>query len=494
MWGHLNAFELPIFIRPFIYKFYSKCFNCNLDEMDNQDLKSYKNLGEFFYRTLKPGVRPIDENALLVSPADGRILHFGLIDTDTRQVEQVKGMTYSLDALLGTKPINLDDTSDSESHRSKQSSINSTDTIINITNDNENLISNSLNVPCHSNEAHKVAASSHSEHLSSGKEFAEINSVKYSLFDFLGEKQNEVTQNFTDRKSNEKPSKSHNDSGYDSSENNNNNYYKGSSSNINDTLINIESETEEESNGSSSRNSSVNSSYDSDSSNEGRFGNYIPRFVSSLWNKKEKVEDKQLFFCVIYLAPGDYHHFHSPANWDIYKRRHFAGELYSVSPMMANMLKNLFVLNERVVLFGQWQHGFFSMIPVGATNVGSIKIDFDTQLKTNSKKILNRFKFSKFRSSSSSSYEPIPNDDEDNKNETTNSKSIPIEPKNHVEPGSYVELVYKHVIKMNKGDEMGGFKLGSTVVLVFEAPKNFVFNINPDQKVKVGERLGGVVN
>ena len=53
------------------------------------------------------------------------------------------------------------------------------------------------------------------------------------------------------------------------------------------------------------------------------------------------------------------------------------GELFSVSPWVAKRAENLFVLNERVALLGRWRHGFFGMVPVGATNVGSIKINFD---------------------------------------------------------------------------------------------------------------------
>lgn len=113
--------------------------------------------------------------------------------------------------------------------------------------------------------------------------------------------------------------------------------------------------------------------------------------------------DNDLFHVVVYLAPGDYHCFHSPTDWRVDLRRHFPGEfvhpytclisasyllfrapsppslgsLMSVNPGVARLVKELFCLNERVALTGQWEHGFFSLTAVGATNVGSIKIYFD---------------------------------------------------------------------------------------------------------------------
>lgn len=246
--------------------------------MEDPDLTNYPNLGAFFYRTLKPGARIVDERAPLVmsdslppcskvlkltlrvrqvSPSDGTVLHFGLI-TEERTVEQIKGVTYSLDALLGHKKINTDPDAVSAAEPGVM----------------------------------EIAKKTHSREIVSEKKFAEINSIDYSLDKILGDES-------------PKAGAPHAHGGH-----------------------------------------------------QLRPGN-------------------GLFFAVIYLAPGDYHRFHSPANWIIELRRHFSGELFSVSPFAVNLIKNLFVLNERVVLMGNWQHGFFSMIPVGATNVGSIRIDHD---------------------------------------------------------------------------------------------------------------------
>lgn len=59
--------QLPVWAREPGFKLYSYAFGCNLDELEEPDLKKYASLGDFFYRTLQPGARPIAD-APLVRP------------------------------------------------------------------------------------------------------------------------------------------------------------------------------------------------------------------------------------------------------------------------------------------------------------------------------------------------------------------------------------------------------------------------------------------
>ena len=162
--------------------------------------------------------------------------------------------------------------------------------------------------------------------------------------------------------------------------------------------------------------------------------------------------DNKLFFLVVYLAPGDYHRFHSPAAWVVERRRHFTGDLFSVSPYIANRMKDLFVLNERVALLGRWKYGFYSMVPVGATNVGSIRINFDEALRTNTRHITH--------------------------------------PAHTFTEAVYTSASILQGQPLLAGEEMGGFRLGSTIVMVFEAPRNWKFVVKAGETIKVGEALG----
>jgi len=98
---------------------------------------------------------------------------------------------------------------------------------------------------------------------------------------------------------------------------------------------------------------------------------------------KVKQRGNELFYMVIYLSPADYHNFHSPAIHTADYRRHVIGYLSPVKPSHVNKHKDVFKQNERVNVFGRWAQGFYFESAVGATNVGSIKLDFDKEVSTN---------------------------------------------------------------------------------------------------------------
>jgi phosphatidylserine decarboxylase len=80
-------------IRRFVAK-----YRVNMDEALNPDITSYLTFNDFFTRALKPGARPLAA-AELVSPVDGAISQFGVIEKD--QIFQAKGHSYSTTALVG---------------------------------------------------------------------------------------------------------------------------------------------------------------------------------------------------------------------------------------------------------------------------------------------------------------------------------------------------------------------------------------------------------
>lgn len=136
-------------------------------------------------------------------------------------------------------------------------------------------------------------------------------------------------------------------------------------------------------------------------------------------------------------------------DWTVNFRRHFPGALLSVNPSIAKWVAGLFSLNERAVYVGKWAHGFFSMTPVGATNVGSIRVYADEKLRTNCTKWAL----------------PLPYYDR------------------------YMCPEDSDEIPLKKGEIFGEFNLGSTIVLIFEAPKDFEFKIRPGEKIRMGQSL-----
>ncbi|CAK4702116.1 unnamed protein product [Aphanomyces euteiches] len=172
---------------------------------------------------------------------------------------------------------------------------------------------------------------------------------------------------------------------------------------------------------------------------------------------------KKLFHCVIYLAPGDYHRVHSPIDWSMGERRYFPGELWPVNKIAVTSIPSLYTWNERVALLGRWNHGFFAMTLVGATNVGSITLDVEPVCCL-------RYVFLLLESRS------LPR---------TRLFSFYFR-----DWGKCYTKKYESQELVTRGDQVGQFKLGSTVVLVFEAPEDFKFTAEPGDKVRYGASIG----
>ena len=79
-------------------------------------------------------------------------------------------------------------------------------------------------------------------------------------------------------------------------------------------------------------------------------------------------------FATFYLAPKDYHRVHMPMSGQLCEMVHVPGRLFSVNPHTTNTVSNLFARNERVVSIFKTEHGYMSVILVGAMLVASISI------------------------------------------------------------------------------------------------------------------------
>jgi len=175
-----------------------------------------------------------------------------------------------------------------------------------------------------------------------------------------------------------------------------------------------------------------------------------------------------LYYAVLYLAPGNYHRFHSPCECIFDHVQHFPGALLPVKKNVVQGYPGLFSINERVVLTGTWQSDrYFAYIPVGATNVGSIEICEDEELKTN-----------------------LPTQDEDSRNSGYNPKLSEPYPAGHSQnpfKRGYLHSYGNPMHKM-KGQEVGAFRMGSTVVLIFEA-ESANFLLGPGDDAVLGQPL-----
>lgn len=89
------------------------------------------------------------------------------------------------------------------------------------------------------------------------------------------------------------------------------------------------------------------------------------------------------FFTTYYLCPTDYHRVHSPLTGQLKSIRHIPGQLWPVNDWSVSRIQSLFCLNERVVMNFESAQGPWSLVMVGATNVGQIEIAGVDSIHTN---------------------------------------------------------------------------------------------------------------
>jgi len=151
-------------------------------------------------------------------------------------------------------------------------------------------------------------------------------------------------------------------------------------------------------------------------------------------------------FATLYLSPRDYHRIHMPCDGRLLRMIYVPGTLFSVNPTTARGVPGLFARNERVVCLFEGPSGPFVLTLVGATIVGSMQTVWHG--------VVNPPRLDKVR-----------------------------------------EWHYdKQYIQLKKGEEMGRFLLGSTVVMLF--PKDalaFTDKWQPAAAVRLGEVMANSV-
>ena len=144
----------------------------------------------------------------------------------------------------------------------------------------------------------------------------------------------------------------------------------------------------------------------------------------------------------LYLSPRDYHHVHAPIEGEIISARYISGRLWPVNDWSLRRVRNLFAVNERLVVFMRRGDARFALVMVGALNVGDLVAKFDPSLTR--------------------SAQPI------------------------------VERVYSTPLAIRCGDRLGSFCLGSSVILL--AGPGSVGEIDSTPRaVKWGSALGRLI-
>ena len=150
-------------------------------------------------------------------------------------------------------------------------------------------------------------------------------------------------------------------------------------------------------------------------------------------------------FLTAYLAPKDYHRFHMPITGKLLKMIYVPGKLFSVNQAAANQIPGLFAKNERVICIFETEIGKLAYIAVGAMIVASIGMKWHGIVAPQRSNDVMTWDYS-------------------NQN-----------------------------IVLARGDEMGHFQLGSTVIMLLEKDRvTWKVDMQAEKVLRMGVKIGEV--
>jgi len=150
-------------------------------------------------------------------------------------------------------------------------------------------------------------------------------------------------------------------------------------------------------------------------------------------------------FATIYLAPYNYHRVHMPLDGELVAARYVPGDLFSVNGATASRVRGLFRRNERLILHFNTAYGSAAVILVGALNVGSISTPWSGEIR----------------------------------------------PRNT----GVVEIISLsgHTTQLDKGDLLGWFNMGSTVILLMPAgTSRWQPNMQAGNRLRMGQAIAAL--
>ncbi len=154
-------------------------------------------------------------------------------------------------------------------------------------------------------------------------------------------------------------------------------------------------------------------------------------------------------FVTIYLSPRDYHRIHMPITGTLKKMTHVPGRLFSVSPSTTLNIPRLFSRNERVINLFDTEAGPMALIMVGAIFVSSMDTVWAGTVTPTSRRVTT---WEYGRKSSAA-------------------------------------------IKLQRGQEMGRFNMGSTVILLFgKDAVELAAELRPETKMQMGQQIGSITS